>query len=85
MIIFIIVKIFRVKSEKLLGFNLKHFKGKRVQVTRAPEPTDIFWENLNLSLKQRIKRIFFTYLMTFLLLVFALAVNIGVHYLKIWI
>lgn len=82
-IVFIIVKVFRYKSRTLLGFNLRYFNGKQVFVYRAPEPTDIYWENLNLSFLQRLKRIFFTFALTFVVLACALGINIGIFYLKI--
>lgn len=82
-LVWFIVKILRYKSMKILGFNLKYFKGKWVIVNRAPEPTDIFWENLNLKFSRRCKWQFITYLLTLIVLLIAFGINIGIFYIKI--
>ena len=52
-------------------FKKKHqyfFKGHPITASIAPEPSDIFWENLGYPFKKRIKYVLNTYLMSFLAL-----------------
>lgn len=80
---FILVKILRVKNQKFLGQNLHYFNGKKIKVERSPEPSDIFWENLNIKPYQRCKRVTLTYILTFIVLLLCLGVNIAIFYIKI--
>jgi len=56
--------------------NIAQFKGKDLIIEMAPEPNDIFFENLGLSFGKRIKRRIITWLVVLL----ALAVSFGIIY-----
>jgi hypothetical protein len=46
----------------------KKFNGKPIQACIAPEPSDIFWENLGVPYKQRMVKLLTTWLVTILVL-----------------
>jgi hypothetical protein len=54
-----------------------YFDGRKVTGERAPEPTDVHWENLNIKFKVRLKRTISTYCATALLLGAVFGVNYG--------
>jgi len=53
---------------------------KRIEVTKAPEPSDILWENLTFTLRTKFLTRIFTRLITFL----AIALGFGVIFLIYW-
>jgi hypothetical protein len=53
LISFIVYKIFRCKNSKI---DNRYLDGNRIVVQRAPEPTDIFWENLGVKTQTRVKK-----------------------------
>jgi hypothetical protein len=57
------VKIFR-RSKRL-----HRFLGKSLQVSRAAEPSEIFWENLNIPLLRKIKLATMTFIATSIVIV----------------
>mmetsp|Transcript_11209 Transcript_11209/g.9592 ORF Transcript_11209/g.9592 Transcript_11209/m.9592 type:complete len:117 (+) Transcript_11209:1270-1620(+) len=46
----------------------KTYKGKLIHVSRAPEPLDVFWENLGYSFKKLLKKKAYTNLWSLLLM-----------------
>jgi hypothetical protein len=53
--------------------------GKNINIERAEEPTDYYWEHLSIKSKTRIKRVVFTYLISFFCLLVALVIYIVVY------
>jgi hypothetical protein len=53
--------------------------GKNINIERAEEPTDYFWENLSMRSKSRVKLILVTYLVNFFCLLVALALYIIIY------
>jgi hypothetical protein len=51
-------------------------------VERAAEPTDVFWENMTMKLKDRVKRSIWTYLATFLVLGVCFMINLAINIKK---
>jgi hypothetical protein len=72
---FIKYKIFRV--DKMQDEN--SFNGRRVHVERAPEPTDVRWENLNIKRKARLKKICTTYTATAFILGGVFGINLALN------
>ena len=75
--------VFSTNSEVLFGIvdkikerDLTSWGDQRLLIKRAPEPTDIFWENLSVDSWRRFKLTVYTYLGTFVLI----AVCFGVSY-----
>lgn len=50
---------------------------------RAPEPTDVYWENLNVPILERIFRIFLTYFATFILILICFWIIYGLNVAKV--
>jgi hypothetical protein len=61
------------------------WEGKRIDIDRAAEPTNIFWENMGIPDSTRIKRSLVTYLITFLLLLAVFGINLGLAMLRDWL
>lgn len=80
-LMFILVKIFRIKW-KQANVGTTYFKGNRIFAERAPEPTDVFWENLSVTATERAWRITLTYVRTFVVLIICFGINIGIAYIK---
>ena len=57
------------------------WEGKLVEMKRAAEPIDIFWENLGFTFKERLKFRIIPYLVTLLLLGFVFGVTFGLKFL----
>jgi hypothetical protein len=49
---------------------------------RAPEPSDVYWENLNCPYMGRVKRILMTYFLTFVVVTFCFLINWGLGAVK---
>lgn len=49
---------------------------KSLRLEQAPEPSDVYWENLNLSDTSRFLRLAFSNLITFCLLLFSFVIAI---------
>lgn len=49
---------------------------------RAPEPTDVYWENLNVSYWNRVGRVIMTYIATVLLIGICFAIIYGINVAK---
>ena len=49
---------------------------------RAPEPTDVYWENMRVSHLSRVFRIFLTYISTIFLIGICFAIFWGINYAK---
>ena len=83
---FIAVKLFKCRNKQLrIGDTFMRTKEgayQRVYVERAPEPSDMLWENLSISLIERVWRTTKTYLWTLGVLFIALCVNVAIAYLK---
>lgn len=78
---FFYAKCFRRQSK-----NFKFvFKGKTIYIWRAPEPTDIQFQNLRISFKHWIKLVFMTYFITIICLIISLALNFGISYFRKWL
>jgi len=57
-------------------------KKKTLKVTRAPEPQDIIWENLEYSDIERNKRTIIVYIITFFLILISFGIVLGLNYLQ---
>ena len=60
----------------------RFLRDKRPVVERAPEPLDVFWENLGLLTKHKTKRSFATYAATLFVLAVFGAISFGIRTLK---
>jgi hypothetical protein len=56
------------------------YKDKNIYVSIAPEPNDIFWENLGLKLHKRLKRRLITWFYTLVALGISFALIFGTSY-----
>jgi hypothetical protein len=56
--------------------------GTRYSLERAPEPNDVFWENLNISSAVRYQYVFMTYLATFLVIGVCFGIIWGINVAK---
>lgn len=65
---------------KLFNKNAKTYKGDLISVSRAPEPSDIIWENLGFSPIYRLKALIYTNLATFLMLCLCAAAIFGINF-----
>jgi hypothetical protein len=61
-------KICKIIDKERTSDNPYFFDGKRITLDDAPEPTDVFWENMHIKFKDRIRRVFITWFVTFFLL-----------------
>lgn len=69
---FIVHKIFRCQVK----FDETYFDGHKVFAERAPEPGDVFWENLSVAFIKRFKMTLITYTLTAVILGFVLIINV---------
>lgn len=74
-----------VVMAKVFKRNAKTYKGKLVSVVRAPEPTDVIWENLGFSPIYRFKALIMTNLATFCLLCLCGAAIFGINYAQAYL
>ncbi|CAD8171332.1 unnamed protein product [Paramecium pentaurelia] len=72
-----ILNIFGKKLNK--GF---YFKDKLIQITRAPEPDDVFWENCGYNLKYKIKQRTISWFITLVLLITSFFILFGLDYVQ---
>ena len=63
----------------------RYIDGQQIHVERAAEPLDIFWENLSISTRSRLKRVLISYLITFLVLAVVFGVNLGLNFFKVFL
>eukprot|EP00828_Plagiopyla_frontata_P046606 TRINITY_DN8335_c0_g1_i5.p2 TRINITY_DN8335_c0_g1~~TRINITY_DN8335_c0_g1_i5.p2 ORF type:complete len:162 (-),score=18.72 TRINITY_DN8335_c0_g1_i5:64-549(-) len=59
-----------------------YHKDKFINIERAPEPSDILWQNQGIDSMTRIKWRLVTYCVTFFLLVASYALILGINYAK---
>jgi len=59
------------------------FQGETVKVTRAPEPTDVLWENLGYTPKERIHNRLSTGVVTFLLIVISFVIIVIFNWVQV--
>ncbi len=59
------------------------FQEKTVEVKRAPEPTDILWNNLNYSSKSRLKARLVSFVITLLIIAFCFAIIIVINWAQV--
>lgn len=52
---------------------------------RAPEPSDVYWENMNVTTSQRLKNMAVTFIATLLLICTCAAAVFGIKYLKTYV
>lgn len=62
----------------------ENVKGKVIQVSDAPEPQDIFWENLGTPLSDLFWRRLTTGFLSILLLGVSFAAIVGLKYFQVW-
>ncbi|CAD8085698.1 unnamed protein product [Paramecium sonneborni] len=72
-----ILKIFGKTLDK--GF---YFKYNLIQITRAPEPDDVFWENCGYNLKYKIKQRIISWIITSVLLISSFFILFGLDYVQ---
>jgi hypothetical protein len=58
-------------------------EASKLKFERAPEPTDVYWENLNVTSTKRFCRIAATYLATILVIGACFGIIYGINVLKI--
>lgn len=58
-----------------------YFKEKLINICRAPEPDDIFWENCGIENFIKIKRKFISWIVTVLLLGVSFGTLFGLEYI----
>jgi hypothetical protein len=57
--------------------------GKKITVKRAPEPTDILWENLHSTFGERLKRKIFVGFITATLVIIGLCIVVLINWLQV--
>lgn len=57
--------------------------GRKIIVKRAPEPTDIIWENLHSSFMDRFKRKIFVGFITVVLVIIGLGIVVLINWLQV--
>lgn len=60
------------RFEQLRKKDKRFFDSKRVQVRRAPEPTDVYWENLHIKFRGRCCRTMLTWIVALCLVALCL-------------
>ena len=63
---------------------LKPFRGSYLTIERAPEPSDIYWENLNVPLFERFKKTLVTFIMTAAVLAVCFFITFGITLWKVY-
>jgi hypothetical protein len=58
---------------------VRKFKDKNIVAEIAPEPSDIFWENLGVKFSVRLKKLAMTWLITILALAVSFAISFGIN------
>jgi len=58
------------------------FHDRTVEVKRAPEPTDILWNNLNVSNQKRFKARIISFMITCVIIVICFALIIGINWIQ---
>ena len=76
---FIWYKVFCQSKSKI---DNTYFDGNRLEIERAPEPTDVFWGNLHVTTTTRIKTTFKTYFATLIVLGAVFGINLGINIWK---
>ena len=74
-----------VVMSKLFKNHAKTYKGKLISVLRAPEPTDVIWENLGYSPLYRLKAVIMTSIGTFVTLCICGAAIFGINYAQAYL
>lgn len=59
------------------------YKGKTLYVSRAPEPNDIFWQNLGFSHIYRFHKKVYTLIITMVVLAFCFSLTFGISYFQV--
>lgn len=57
-------------------------KAYQLRVEKSAEPADVIWENLQYSAFSKIKRTFFVYLLSFVLIIICFFIILGLNYLQ---
>lgn len=70
---------------KVLKKKTKTYKGKIISLVRAPEPTDVIWENLGYTTLYRVKALFITNFGTFLTLVLCGGAIFGINFAQAYL
>lgn len=58
-------------------------KAVTLKVELAPEPSDIIWENLEYSTKDRVLRKLYSYFISILLIIISFSIVVGLNYLQV--
>lgn len=61
----------------------KRYKRRVIQVCRAHEPDDVFWENLGIGWRKTIRRKFINLLASSTLIVLCSALVLGINYIQV--
>ena len=72
-------KFVRWMKKKVCGCCTSDHLGSRYSIERAPEPTDVFWENLNIKTHVRYKNVFITYLATLVVIGICFGIIWGIN------
>lgn len=76
---FLLINILKCRQRQI---DERYWDGQRIYVERAAEPTDVYWENLNVTTLERVKIGFKTYGITLLCLLISFGVNLGLSFIK---
>ncbi|CAI2369250.1 unnamed protein product [Moneuplotes crassus] len=76
---FIIYKIFKRQNSQI---SKRYWEGKLIYAERASEPGDIFWDNLGVTIRNRLKRVLWTFLIAIICLGIAFGINFGIRQIK---
>lgn len=70
------------EREYLKNSNFLELEGKPIKISRAVDPTDVLWFNLKLEDRKRLKTVIFSYVIMAMVLFTALAMLVGLQFLK---
>ncbi|CAI2384085.1 unnamed protein product [Moneuplotes crassus] len=76
----IVLKWLKVKSERFQDD--RWWDGKRIDIERAAEPTNIYWENMAVKPNERFWRSLATYGVAFICLAIVFAINLGLSFAR---
>lgn len=70
--LFVKYKIFKYEKHQ----NSFYLNGKRIKMKQAPEPSDIYWENLATTTKQTVEKTIITFMITIICLIISFIVSL---------
>lgn len=74
---FIVLKILKIKN---YFQDTWWWEGQRIDLERAAEPTNVYWENMSVTFSSRFKYSWLTYFTSFILLLIVFLINFGLSF-----